>query len=107
MVVEMCRSNTHFRAQEEVRILCGNSTLKLIVKNKSLSRSVRWNAEDVNLWNMIFEFSHYSCKTPATGEWNCKGAESGTKFKKIEFDDGEWHDYDEKSGLPTEIVRAK
>ncbi|POW17464.1 hypothetical protein PSHT_06382 [Puccinia striiformis] len=51
---------------------------------------------------------------PQHGEWNCKGAESGTKFKKIEFDDGEWHDYDEKSGLPvsvtnirTEIVRAK
>ncbi|KAH9467120.1 hypothetical protein Pst134EB_002148 [Puccinia striiformis f. sp. tritici] len=32
------------------------------------------------------EFVEYDLR----GEWNCKGAESGTKFKKIEFDDGEW-----------------
>lgn len=56
------------------------------------------------------EFVEYDLR----GEWNCKGAESQTEFKGIEFDDGEWHDYDEKSGVPvsvtgvqTEIVRAK
>ncbi|OAV91579.1 hypothetical protein PTTG_04260 [Puccinia triticina 1-1 BBBD Race 1] len=55
------------------------------------------------------EFVEYDIR----GEWHCNGAGSGTKFKGIEFDDGEWHDYDEKSGLPvsitnvqTEIVRA-
>ncbi|KAA1106341.1 hypothetical protein PGT21_033550 [Puccinia graminis f. sp. tritici] len=55
------------------------------------------------------EFVEYDIR----GSWTCKGAESGTEFQGIEFDDGEWHDYDEKSGLPvsvtnvkTEIVRA-
>ncbi|PLW12242.1 hypothetical protein PCANC_18808 [Puccinia coronata f. sp. avenae] len=55
------------------------------------------------------EFVEYDLR----GQWNCKAAESQTEFKGIEFEEGEWHDYDEKSGLPvsvtnvqTEIVRA-
>ncbi|KNZ58261.1 hypothetical protein VP01_1964g2 [Puccinia sorghi] len=32
------------------------------------------------------EFVEYDLR----GEWNCKGAESQTEFKGIEFDDGEW-----------------
>lgn len=47
------------------------------------------------------------------GSWCCRGDESGTEFTEIEFEDGEWHEYDEKASLPvsvtniqTEIVRA-
>jgi hypothetical protein len=32
------------------------------------------------------------------GTWQCKGLGSGTVFKNIEFEEGEWFDYDEKVG---------
>lgn len=31
------------------------------------------------------------------GTWKCVGAESGTIFSEVEFEDGEWTDYDEKT----------
>ncbi|KAG8947966.1 hypothetical protein FRC04_010163 [Tulasnella sp. 424] len=31
------------------------------------------------------------------GTWKCVGAESGTVFPEVEFEDGEWTDYDEKT----------
>jgi len=37
------------------------------------------------------------------GVWTCKGAESGTVFSDVEFTDGEWTDYDEKSAQPVGI----
>lgn len=47
------------------------------------------------------------------GEWLAEGSESGTKFEDIELADGEWYDYDEKTGeevsigdLSWEIQRA-
>ena len=38
------------------------------------------------------------CLTPfhLQGTWKCKGAESGTVFDDVEFEDGRWDDYDEK-----------
>lgn len=33
------------------------------------------------------------------GTWKCKGAESGTVFDDVEFEDGRWDDYDEKVSL--------
>ncbi|WFD32455.1 hypothetical protein MSPP1_003503 [Malassezia sp. CBS 17886] len=35
---------------------------------------------------------------PDSETWSCCGAESGTPFTDVVFDDGEWHDYDEKAG---------
>lgn len=35
-----------------------------------------------------------SCGTQGT--WKCKGTESNTVFDSVEFEDGEWMDYDEK-----------
>lgn len=33
-----------------------------------------------------------------SSSWKCKGIESGTPFDEVQFEDGEWHDYDEKAG---------
>ncbi|WFD44128.1 hypothetical protein MPSI1_002794 [Malassezia psittaci] len=35
---------------------------------------------------------------PDGATWTCYGTESGTKFADVQFEDGEWHDYDEKAG---------
>jgi hypothetical protein len=39
--------------------------------------------------------------TPSQGTWQCKGADSGTVFDNVEFEEGEWVDYDEKVTVPT------
>ncbi|KAF9244614.1 hypothetical protein BU15DRAFT_85991 [Melanogaster broomeanus] len=36
------------------------------------------------------------------GTWTCKGAESGTIFD-VDFEDGEWEDYDEKKALSVRV----
>lgn len=38
---------------------------------------------------------HLSCITEQ-GTWKCKSTESDTSFEDVEFEDGEWTDYDEK-----------
>ncbi|KAI4153340.1 MAG: hypothetical protein LQ340_002365, partial [Diploschistes diacapsis] len=35
---------------------------------------------------------------PDGGEWTATGSESSTKFSGIDLDQGDWYDYDEKSG---------
>lgn len=37
------------------------------------------------------------------GDWEVKGAESNTPFSAIDLSDGEWYDYDEKSGEEVSI----
>ncbi|KAI0320343.1 hypothetical protein OF83DRAFT_1281208 [Amylostereum chailletii] len=38
------------------------------------------------------------------GVWTCVGAESGTKFNEVEYDNSEgWVDYDEKAAVPVGI----
>jgi len=37
------------------------------------------------------------------GVWKCVGTESGTPFTEVEFDNGEWVDYDEKTKEPVGI----
>lgn len=34
---------------------------------------------------------------PDGASWTCYGAESGTPFTDVQFEEGEWHDYDEKA----------
>ncbi|KAG0148809.1 hypothetical protein CROQUDRAFT_74982 [Cronartium quercuum f. sp. fusiforme G11] len=41
------------------------------------------------------------------GQWTCKGAETKSVFTEIEFEDGEWHDYDEAAGLPVSVTNIK
>ena len=41
------------------------------------------------------------------GDWNAVGAESGTKFTGIDLTDGEWFDYDEKTGEEVSITNVK
>lgn len=36
--------------------------------------------------------------------WKCMGSSSKTLFDDVSFDDGEWHDYDEKAGDEVSIV---
>jgi hypothetical protein len=43
-------------------------------------------------------FSHF-----LQGDWEVKGAESNTPFTAIDLSDGEWYDYDEKSGEEVSI----
>ncbi|CAO3658264.1 unnamed protein product [Umbelopsis vinacea] len=40
---------------------------------------------------------------PRSG-WTAQGAESGTKFEDIDLTEGDWADYDEKSGEPVGIT---
>ncbi|KZP00854.1 DUF866-domain-containing protein [Calocera viscosa TUFC12733] len=41
------------------------------------------------------------------GAWECKGAESGTKFGEIELGEGEWTDYDEKAKTSVSIMEIE
>ncbi|KAA8915241.1 hypothetical protein TRICI_002598 [Trichomonascus ciferrii] len=41
------------------------------------------------------------------GLFSCKGAESNTPFNEVELEDGEWYDYDEKSGDEVSITDIK
>ncbi|KZT61310.1 DUF866-domain-containing protein [Calocera cornea HHB12733] len=41
------------------------------------------------------------------GMWECKGAESGTKFGEIELGEGEWTDYDEKAKQSVSIMEIE
>ncbi|PWY99295.1 DUF866-domain-containing protein [Testicularia cyperi] len=41
------------------------------------------------------------------GTWVCKGTESGTLFDAVEFEDGEWMDYDEKAGAEVGILELE
>jgi hypothetical protein len=41
------------------------------------------------------------------GTWSAKGLDSGTKFSEITLDEGEWYDYDEKSGEEVSIKGVK
>lgn len=42
--------------------------------------------------------------TVVQGDWLATGAESGTKFASIDLTEGEWFDYDEKSGEEVSIT---
>ncbi|ETS65169.1 hypothetical protein PaG_00233 [Moesziomyces aphidis] len=42
-----------------------------------------------------------------TGTWKCKGTESNTVFDSVEFEDGEWMDYDEKAGQEVSIMELE
>ncbi|KIL00248.1 hypothetical protein PAXRUDRAFT_821863 [Paxillus rubicundulus Ve08.2h10] len=37
------------------------------------------------------------------GTWSCKGTETKTTFPNVEFEEGEWIDYDEKAALPVQV----
>ncbi|TFK57014.1 DUF866-domain-containing protein [Heliocybe sulcata] len=41
------------------------------------------------------------------GTWKCVGAESGTHFDEVEFEGGEWVDYDEKAALPVSVMNLE
>ena len=41
---------------------------------------------------------------PESNSWTCSGAESSTPFTDVQFDDGEWHDYDDKAGDEVSIT---
>ncbi|KAF2639818.1 DUF866-domain-containing protein [Massarina eburnea CBS 473.64] len=43
----------------------------------------------------------------AEGEFLAAGAESGTKFTAVDLSEGEWFDYDEKSGEEVSITNVK
>ncbi|KAF8140337.1 DUF866-domain-containing protein [Boletus edulis] len=38
------------------------------------------------------------------GQWTCKGTDSNTTFFDVEFQEGEWFDYDEKGRLPVQVT---
>ncbi|KAI3624004.1 hypothetical protein GLX27_002761 [Malassezia furfur] len=41
---------------------------------------------------------------PDGATWSCTGTESSTPFTDVQFEDGEWHDYDEKAGVEVGVV---
>ncbi len=41
------------------------------------------------------------------GNWEAVGAESGTRFEHIDLSEGEWFDYDQKSGEEVSIRDIK
>lgn len=41
------------------------------------------------------------------GEWEAKGAETPTAFTAIDLSEGEWYDYDEKTGDEVSIKEVK
>ncbi|KAI4181360.1 MAG: hypothetical protein L6R41_006662 [Letrouitia leprolyta] len=43
----------------------------------------------------------------ADGEWMAKGLDSSTKFSAVDLQEGEWFDYDEKSGEEVSIKDVK
>lgn len=41
------------------------------------------------------------------GQFECRGAESNTKFDEVDLSEGEWYDYDDKPGVEVSIVDVK
>ncbi|CAN3354642.1 hypothetical protein DICA4_B07250 [Diutina catenulata] len=41
------------------------------------------------------------------GQFECVGAESGTKFAEVELEENEWYDYDEKTGAEVSITEVE
>lgn len=39
-----------------------------------------------------------------SSSWTCRGAESSTLFTDVQFEDGEWHDYDDQAGDEVSIT---
>jgi len=57
-----------------------------------------YKISDVNVCNVnIFE----------KGDWLATGLESGSKFTAVDLTEGEWYDYDEKSGEEVSIKDLK
>lgn len=56
-------------------------------------------------------FMFYVCMRPALiwlqGDWLVTGEESGTKFEAINFEEGDWYEYDEKAGDEVSIKDLK
>lgn len=46
-------------------------------------------------------------KGPPQGEWTAKGVDSSTRFTAVDLQEGEWFDYDEKSGEEVSIKDLK
>ncbi|PWN34302.1 uncharacterized protein FA14DRAFT_156968 [Meira miltonrushii] len=42
-----------------------------------------------------------------SGTWKCRSTESDTKFDDVEFEEGEWTDYDEKGGVSVSIMEIE
>jgi len=42
-----------------------------------------------------------------TGTWECVGVGSGTKFGDVDFREGDWTDYDEKSAQPVGVSNVE
>ncbi|KAI8643122.1 hypothetical protein BD408DRAFT_158131 [Parasitella parasitica] len=66
----------------------------------------KYEIEENNKFQQIAQFD---CRgldlvgfEPRNG-WTCKGTESGTDFEDIDLVEGEWAEYDEKSGEPVGI----
>ena len=45
----------------------------------------------------------------AQGTWSCEGTEGKkkTKFDEVEFDEGEWTEYDEAAGVPVSVMELE
>ncbi|KAK6433886.1 hypothetical protein LTR95_009930 [Oleoguttula sp. CCFEE 5521] len=43
----------------------------------------------------------------ADGDWKAVGLESGTKFEGVDLSEGDWFEYDEKSGEEVSIKDIK
>lgn len=41
------------------------------------------------------------------GTWSCSSTQSKTKFDEVEFDGGEWTDYDETGSVPVSIMELE
>lgn len=58
----------------------------------------------------ILEFECRGCEFvdfKPEGNWEAKGIDSNTPFKEIDLDEGDWFDYDEKSGEEVSIKDLK
>lgn len=43
-------------------------------------------------------------KFDALGQWQCRGADSPTKFEEVDLEDGEWYDYDDNAGEEVSVT---
>lgn len=69
-----------------------------------------YNYAEVPKPGKILEFECRGCEFvefKPEGNWEAKGLESGTVFKDIDLNEGDWFDYDEKAGAEVSIKDLK
>lgn len=76
------------------------SSASILAQQSKYKGPIRpYTLEDSGKPMPIIEFETRGCEFVeflVSGEWFCRGTESGTNFSDLDLSEGDWYDYDEK-----------